>query len=191
MSGNPRASNPFSFSRDGFQPLHQTHTNIMPSHDATTDIPLQSVVTHSPSGARRTNSGSSTIAENEQAAFAEESTMHKEQGNGMFHRRAHGRRKLVKVNSKGQPVGMPGYDAEEDVLNRMGRIYRKIVNFSTLTRYFIYVLPLALCIAVPIIVGATAAQKASIGGVRIVWLFTWVEIGKFVEDTISLLRRHH
>ncbi|KAH0085288.1 hypothetical protein KCU96_g10390, partial [Aureobasidium melanogenum] len=69
-----------------------------------------------------------------------------------------------------------GYDGEEDTLNRMGRIYNKILNFSIVTRYFVYVSPLALCIAVPIIVGATAAQNAKIGGVPIVWFFTWIEI---------------
>jgi hypothetical protein len=70
---------------------------------------------------------------------------------------------------------------EEDpdgTLTRMGRIYTKIVNFSVVTRYFIYVLPLALLLAIPIIVGATAARTAQLGGVRIVWLFTWIEIGE-------------
>lgn len=78
-------------------------------------------------------------------------------------------------------VGSGAVLAEEDAdgtLTRMGRIYAKIVNFSVITRYFIYVLPLALLLAIPIIVGATAARKAEIGGVRIVWLFTWIEIGK-------------
>lgn len=73
-----------------------------------------------------------------------------------------------------------GYDGEEDTLNRMGRIYNKILNFSIVTRYFVYVSPLALCIAVPIIVGATAAPNAKIGGVPIVWFFTWIEVGEFL-----------
>ena len=47
---------------------------------------------------------------------------------------------------------------------------------SIVTRYFVYVLPLALIIAVPVIVGATVAKDAELGGVRIVWFFTWVEI---------------
>ena len=80
-----------------------------------------------------------------------------------------------------------GYDGEEDTLNRMGRIYNKILNFSIITRYFVYVSPLALCIAVPIIVGATAAPNAKIGGVPIVWFFTWVEVGEYL--CFSLLAR--
>lgn len=66
--------------------------------------------------------------------------------------------------------------AEDGTLTRMGKFYNAILNFSVITRYFIYVSPLALLIAIPIIVGATVAQTAEIGGVRIVWFFTWVEI---------------
>lgn len=113
----------------------------MPANDATADIPLESVVAHSPAGARRTNSGSSTAAENEQAAFAKETSMHEGQSSGVFHRGMHGRRKLVRTTSKDQAAGRS--DGEEDVINRMGMIYRKVVNFSTITRYFIYILPLA------------------------------------------------
>ncbi|KAK6001875.1 hypothetical protein QM012_002365 [Aureobasidium pullulans] len=69
-----------------------------------------------------------------------------------------------------------GYDGEEDTLNRMGRIYNKILNFSIITRYFVYVSPLALCIAIPIIVGATVGTHLQIGGVPIVWFFTWIEV---------------
>ncbi|PNS15896.1 hypothetical protein CAC42_8002 [Sphaceloma murrayae] len=69
-----------------------------------------------------------------------------------------------------------GYDGEEDTLNRVGMFYKRVLEFSIITRYFIYVLPLALIIAVPIIVGATAAPNARIGSVPIVWFFTWVEV---------------
>ncbi|KAF1812813.1 hypothetical protein P152DRAFT_396145 [Eremomyces bilateralis CBS 781.70] len=85
-----------------------------------------------------------------------------------------GRRRLRKMDSQGQPI--PEAEEETDRITRMGRIYYKILNFSIVTRYFIYVLPLALAIAIPIIVGATAAKKAKLGGVRIVWFFTWIEI---------------
>ena len=65
---------------------------------------------------------------------------------------------------------------EEGTLNAVGRFYKKVYNFSVITRYFTYVAPLALCIAIPIIIGATAAPDAKIGGVRIVWFFAWVEV---------------
>lgn len=69
-----------------------------------------------------------------------------------------------------------GQDGEEEILTQMGKIYEKILNFSVVTRYFLYVLPLALMIALPIIIGATAARKSRIGGIRIVWFFSWIEI---------------
>ena len=71
--------------------------------------------------------------------------------------------------------GKRGPDGEEDTLTQMGVIYNKILNFSIVTRYFLYVLPLAIIIAIPIVIGATAAQNAEMGGVRIVWIFSWVE----------------
>lgn len=62
-----------------------------------------------------------------------------------------------------------GVDDEKDYITRAGRVYSAILNFSIVTRYFLYVLPFALLIAIPIIVGATAATDAKIGGVRLVW----------------------
>ena len=47
-------------------------------------------------------------------------------------------------------------------------------------KYLAYMLPLSLCLLVPILVGLFAAPDATIGasdntrGVRIVWFFTWV-----------------
>lgn len=69
-----------------------------------------------------------------------------------------------------------GDDDDEGTLTQMGRFYNKILNFSFVTQYLIYIVPVALVIAIPIVIGATAARRARLGGVRIVWLFTWVEI---------------
>ncbi|EME88708.1 uncharacterized protein MYCFIDRAFT_213383 [Pseudocercospora fijiensis CIRAD86] len=79
---------------------------------------------------------------------------------------------------EGQGTGRVGYDGEEDTLTTMGKIYDKILGFSIITRYFLYVLPLGLLIAVPIIVGSFYSEKnmPEIGGVSLVWFFTWVEI---------------
>ena len=47
-------------------------------------------------------------------------------------------------------------------------------------KYLAYMLPMGLCLLVPILVGLFAAPDATIGasdntrGVRIVWFFTWV-----------------
>lgn len=134
-------------------------------NDATIDIPLTSVATNT--GARRSNNLSSNDN-------GQKSTITEQKNNekaGLFHGDVAGRRKVV--NKSG---GQRGDDGEEDTVTQMGKIYDKILNFSIVTRYFLYVLPLALIIAVPIIIGATVAKGAKIGKVRIVWLFTWVEI---------------
>lgn len=62
----------------------------------------------------------------------------------------------------------------------MGHLYTKILRYSTGTRYSIYILPIALLLAIPVIVSATQvssnpAQDPKIGGVRVVWFFTWIE----------------
>ena len=168
MSNNPpKSPNQYRFSRQGFQPLDNTQpAGKMAANDATIDIPLQTVVSHTPSHARTVQDETMT-----------------EKG-GLFHRGVHGRRRIQKLDSKAS--GADTGDDGENTLNRMGKIYNKILNFSIVTRYFIYVLPLALAIAVPIVVGATVAMGARIGGVRILWLFIWIEIGELTGIRFGL-----
>jgi hypothetical protein len=63
---------------------------------------------------------------------------------------------------------------EEGALTTMGKFYNKIWHFSVVTRYMVYILPLGLCFLVPILVSLYAAPTATIGGVRMLWFFTWV-----------------
>ncbi|GAB7349867.1 hypothetical protein MBLNU459_g0564t1 [Dothideomycetes sp. NU459] len=140
----------------------------MHSGDATIDIPLHQVSSQgqSPTGARRQDSTTPFATATGGTPLTKTTTAER--------RRTMGGRRIKKTSSRGE--SKIGYDGEEDTLNRLGRFYTKILNFSIITRYFVYVTPLALCIAIPIIVGATVAEKAAIGGVRIVWFFTWIEI---------------
>ncbi|KAF4306833.1 Mechanosensitive ion channel MscS [Botryosphaeria dothidea] len=167
MSTNPPKS-PRSpshrFSRQGFHPLRDNPSDMAPN-DATIDIPLEPVTSRTPSSTGMRSGSAAPITQ-----IPTTETPNEKSGHHHFGRR------VKKLDSKGEPLGTVGYDGEEDYINRVGRIYYKILNFSIITRYFIYVLPLALCIAVPIIVGATVATDAKIGGVRIVWFFTWVEV---------------
>ncbi|KAL8721056.1 MAG: hypothetical protein Q9181_007789 [Wetmoreana brouardii] len=135
-------------------------------NDATIDIPLTTVTSRS--GARKLNSNSPN-------GYGRQQSFPDSQGNEKDHLRKRypaGRRRKLKENGRSNR----GDDGEEDTLTQMGKIYDKILNFSVVTRYFLYVLPLALIIAIPIIVGATAKPEQSLGGVRIVWFFSWVEI---------------
>ena len=42
-----------------------------------------------------------------------------------------------------------------------------------------YVLPLAALLAIPIVLGLVVYPDVHVGGVRMVWFFTWVEAGMF------------
>lgn len=66
---------------------------------------------------------------------------------------------------------------DDGAVNRMGRVYQKVVNSSVIVRYLIYVLPVAALLAIPIIIGFTSAPNAVVGGVRMVWFFIWLEVG--------------
>ncbi|KAB8338870.1 hypothetical protein FH972_021814 [Carpinus fangiana] len=148
---SPR-SHRFQFSRDGFERLNP-HANApkAPTLDATIDIPMQDNPSH--------GAGSPS---NEKS--------------GIFHRNAGGYRRSMKPGVREAPKGRIGYDEEESTLTKMGEFYTTFLNFSTFTRYLVYVVPIGLLIAVPIIIGATAAQNAAIGGISMTWFFVWVEV---------------
>ena len=68
-------------------------------------------------------------------------------------------------------------------LNRMGRMYDMILNYSIVTRYMIYVAPFALLLAIPIVLSQTGTITGSVHGtnqkkfwiwIEIVWLSVWV-----------------
>lgn len=69
-------------------------------------------------------------------------------------------------------------ERKEEELNGIGKLYYKIYNASIVTRYFIYLVPLSVLLAIPTIVGATLSPEAKernrIGGVQMHWFFLWV-----------------
>ncbi|KAK2813644.1 hypothetical protein FQN50_000042 [Emmonsiellopsis sp. PD_5] len=172
------------FSHDRFKLLAENEgdkgsgTNTMAGpHDASIDIPLTAIPSRGQTGARKADSNTSPAAYAPPSGLPANSPGADEK-NGIYN---HGRRKMLRDQAQ-----LEG--SEDGTLTRMGRIYNAILNFSVVTRYFIYVSPLALLIAIPIIVGATAAPRAEIGGVRIVWFFTWVEVvwlSLWVSKTIA------
>ena len=150
-------------SSKGFQHIpKQSDSSTMSSpNDATINIPMDNVNSNSSkTGARKTDSYTPA------ATGAPEQLNEKA---GFYQRHVAGRRRTEKK------TGKRSSDGEEEIITQMGMIYNKILNFSVVTRYFLYVLPLATIIAIPIIIGATAAQNATLGGVRIVWIFSWLE----------------
>jgi len=101
--------------------------------------------------------------------------MQDDEKKGFFNRGPAGRRKVKKINSKPKRIGT---DGEEVSVNGLGRFYNKIVNFSVVTRYFVYVLPVALLIAAPIVIYAVLKPNAILGstGIKVYIFFTWIEI---------------
>ncbi|KEF59024.1 uncharacterized protein A1O9_03867 [Exophiala aquamarina CBS 119918] len=160
------------FSKDGFQPLtHQTSGEMAHPNDITIDIPMTKVTTNgSATGARRADIISPARSQ-PSTDFPDQ--LDEKHPHRHFHRGPEGpggRRRRAEDTEKRTK------NKEEGTLNAVGRFYKKVYNFSVITRYFTYVAPVALCIAIPIIVGATAAPRARIGDVRLVWFFAWVEV---------------
>ncbi|XP_014557051.1 hypothetical protein COCVIDRAFT_26296 [Bipolaris victoriae FI3] len=142
-----------------------------------TNIPLETVISHTPSH-------SPSNAHNEKAERPH-----------MFTR---GRRKLAAIDERtGAPI--PPRDQEEKTaLNRMGRLYTKILNWSIVTRYMVYVAPVALLLAIPIILSQTGTITGSISGtnqkkfwiwIEIIWLSFWVMkiVAHFIPNIFEFL----
>jgi small-conductance mechanosensitive channel len=162
MPLSPRESLHKRFSRERYQTLDDGTTETMAHHpnDATIDIPLEEVPSSGiPPGARSDN-----------PAFAPLKDNNAHQQHTLFRGRRRGPAGL-------QKPGDLGYDGEEDTITAMGRIYKKILDFSIITRYLLYVAPLAILLAVPIIVGGPPiTHNPTIGRVRLRWFFIWIEI---------------
>lgn len=172
MSGRPGLAEK-RLSSHRFQ---QIPDNMQNPNDVTIDIPLTNVSSRGQTGARSngTNipaSPSAGFSNGEQASYnAGEKgglTSSPPSSQGFGHRR----RRAIDDKS-----GRAESDPEDGSINRLGRFYQAVLNFSIITRYMIYVIPLAALLAVPIIVGATAAPDATIGGVSLPWFFTWIEV---------------
>ena len=127
--------------------------------DVTIDIPLTETVSRGQNGLRKwgSNAGAAEPQDSEKVGAAP------------------GRRRRQDFDIN-EATGKPAESSEDGTITRMGRIYQAIYNFSIVTRYMIYVLPIGALIAIPIIVGATVANDARIGGVHIYWFFTWIEV---------------
>ena len=102
---------------------------------------------------------------------------------GLFHRGGgNGFRRSIKPGMNPQSAnahtGVHHHDdhEEEDVMTKMGIFYQKFTSFSVATKYLVYVLPLGIILAIPIIVGSTVAQNATLGDVPVRWFFLWLLI---------------
>ncbi len=53
---------------------------------------------------------------------------------------------------------------------------QKMIGFSAVTRFALYVIPVAVVLVIPIVLTATAFKKAAIGDIRLIGLFIWIEL---------------
>ncbi|KAL4785782.1 Mechanosensitive ion channel-domain-containing protein [Aspergillus varians] len=171
MSGRPGLAEK-RLSAHRFQQIPDTMPN---PNDVTIDIPLTSVSSRGQTGARSNgmNNPASPSGDFSPGGEVGHSTGEKGGLNSSppsSHGFGHRQRRLVESN------GHSADDPEDGTVTRLGRFYQAVLNFSIITRYMIYIAPLAALIAIPIIVGATAAKDARIGGVALPWFFTWVEV---------------
>lgn len=168
----------------GFKPINNGRVD---SGDA--DIPLTMIPSTSSTGARRQ---AQTI--NDMSATTSNSESMEKKG-GLFHRKSKnerdgevgiiGRRKAVKTLGEGGRKGTWGDD--NNGLNAMGRIYNRIVNFSSITKYLVYIVPVALLLGIPLVVlPLTGNLDITVGNVTpttdhpdppsLFYLFLWIEV---------------
>ncbi|EKG15031.1 serine/threonine protein kinase, partial [Macrophomina phaseolina MS6] len=152
--------------------FYQLDNNSRPN-DVTVDIPLDPV---------RTPSSSSSGVRYAPTSVA--STISKEKGDDKLLDSFSGRRRIPTLDANGN-ASRVGYDGEEEYLNSIGKIYYKIIHFSIVTRYFIYVFPLAFFFAIPILVGVTVEPRTSIGGVPIIWQVPAIWIGLWISKLFA------
>jgi hypothetical protein len=94
---------------------------------------------------------------------------------GLEQKRIHSGRRTTLPDNK--PTGAKiGYDGEENTVNRLGKIYERIRNFNHFTRNLIYIIPVAILLAIPLIIFATVAKDARAGGVRLLGIFIWIQV---------------
>jgi small-conductance mechanosensitive channel len=65
---------------------------------------------------------------------------------------------------------------DEDALTKIGNFLWKIHSANVLTRYALYILPVAALLAVPLILTDTVYKDAKAGEVRLLGIFVWLEV---------------
>lgn len=139
--------------------------------DVTIDIPLTQVTSNrSVTGARKPTNGLSPVISNPQNPPNYDDAFDEKQDQTLFTPGNGGRRRKIEAGGKST------HDPQDGQVTWAGKVYKSIYNFSVITRYLLYVVPVAILIAVPLVLGATVFTDARIGGVPMWWFFVWVMI---------------
>ncbi|CAJ2511025.1 Uu.00g066500.m01.CDS01 [Anthostomella pinea] len=155
----------------GFVPLGTSRSN-----GGETDIPLTQIRSNASStGARKPSQGIATsFDDRNQSPDNENENENEKQG---FFRRG---RRRAKRNEP--PPRSDTLASHETSLNAMGRLYNKVIHASVVTRYLVYIVPVGLLLAIPLIVlPAIGKSDVPVGGTEknpgppINQLFLWIE----------------
>ncbi|OLN92183.1 putative MscS family protein C1183.11-like protein 1 [Colletotrichum chlorophyti] len=129
------------------------------------EIPLTQVKSSASTGARQPDmnisNGDSGSGENEK--------------HGLFHRKGGRRKKKAELGRQGTA------GSEEVKVNAMGRLYKRITSASVVTRYLVYIIPIGILLAIPLIVLPITGHKEDllVGGKEgrpLFYIFLWIEI---------------
>ncbi|TDZ23332.1 Mechanosensitive ion channel protein Msy1 [Colletotrichum sidae] len=131
------------------------------------DIPLTQVKSAASTGARKPTMNATS---NDDPATSGDNEKH-----GLFHRKGGRRKKQADLNR----AGTAGSD--EVKVNAMGRFYTRITNASVFTRYLVYIIPVGILLAIPLIVLPITGHRNDLkvggeDGEPLFLLFLWIEI---------------
>ena len=68
------------------------------------------------------------------------------------------------------------YKPPEHPQSRFAKAFKKVHDSSFLVRYVTYIVPVVIILLIPLLLGALLFNKASVGGVELLWFSVWLEI---------------
>jgi hypothetical protein len=92
---------------------------------------------------------------------------------------AAGRRKTEFLDRKGAYSALTDEEDEgedEAKATPVAAFFQKMIRFSAVTRFALYIIPVAVVLVIPIVLTATAFKGAAIGDIRLTGLFVWIEL---------------
>lgn len=161
----PSRQHSLSSRNSGFMHLPESGSRHNMNDDV---IQLTTVRSNASTGARKPNMATSSSFESHQS---EKPKSH--------HHFSRGRRQKPKDQSLGRR-GTGDTEAEAASLNFMGRLYYKIIGFSIVSRYLVYIVPVAIFFAIPLVIlpltNHMDQPRVGLGGPPLFQFFLWVEI---------------
>jgi hypothetical protein len=151
--------------RDGFLPLHNNMNHQLSKDEHLVNIPLAQIQSNVSTGARKEGQTMPDMPRADTIGHDEDTA---------FHRHI-GRRRTT---------GTDGGTGAVPELTTMGKIYDKVLNFSIVTRYILYILPLSVLLLIPTLINIKLAPHAAFGGVKMMWVFIWVGLAFGVLDEL-------